>query len=58
MNLRELREKHGLSQQALAEKVRLTQLTISRYERGETTPPYSFWFLLAHLFGIDPSEIK
>lgn len=36
--LHELRTKHGLSQDALAEKVFVTRQAVSRWENGETVP--------------------
>ena len=36
--LYELRTKHGLSQDALAEKVFVTRQAVSRWETGETVP--------------------
>ena len=34
----ELRTKHGLSQEALAERVFVTRQAVSRWETGETVP--------------------
>ena len=36
--LRELREKKGLTQDALAERVLVTRQAVSRWETGETQP--------------------
>ena len=36
--LLELRQKNGLSQEELAEKVFVTRQAVSRWETGETTP--------------------
>lgn len=36
--LHDLRTKHGLSQEELAERVFVTRQAISRWETGETTP--------------------
>ena len=58
MNLQEFRKNQGVSQQWLAEKMGLTQLTISRYERGETTPQESFWYQLAYIFRFTPKELS
>lgn len=46
LTLRRLREQASLSQQELADEVGVSQMTISRYERGVTDP------LLTHVVGI------
>ena len=50
--LRELRAKHGLSQDELAEKVYVTRQAVSRWENGETTPNTETLKLLSKLFDI------
>ena len=39
VNLKALRNKHGLSQSAAATLVRVTQRSWARYEAGDRTPP-------------------
>lgn len=50
--LKELRAKHGLSQDELAEKVYVTRQAVSRWENGETTPNTETLKLLSELFGV------
>ena len=50
--LHELRTKHGLSQDALAEKVFVTRQAVSRWETGETTPNTETLKLLSQLFDV------
>lgn len=38
MNFKNLREKRGLSQSAIAEKIGVSQATISMWETGEAMP--------------------
>ncbi len=48
----ELRNKKGLSQDELAEKVFVTRQAVSRWENGETVPNTETLKLLSNLFGI------
>ena len=48
----ELRTKHGLSQDELAEKVFVTRQAVSRWENGETVPNTETLKLLSELFGV------
>ena len=48
----ELRTKHGLSQDALAEKLFVTRQAVSRWENGETVPNTETLKLLSGLFGV------
>ena len=50
--LYELRQKHGLSQDALAEKVFVTRQAVSRWETGETVPNTETLKLLSKLFDV------
>ena len=50
--LHELRTKHGLSQDALAEKVFVTRQAVSRWETGETVPGTETLKLLSRLFDV------
>ena len=48
----ELRAKHGLSQDALAEKACVTRQAVSRWENGETVPNTETLKLLSKLFDV------
>ena len=48
----ELRTKHGLSQEELAEKVFVTRQAVSRWETGDTVPGTETLKLLSRLFGV------
>ena len=48
----ELRDKAGLSQDQLAEKVYVTRQAVSRWENGETTPNTETLKLLSKLFDV------
>ena len=48
----ELRTKHGLSQEELAEKVFVTRQAVSRWENGETVPNTETLKLLSKLFNV------
>lgn len=48
----ELRTKHGLSQEALAEKVHVTRQAVSRWETGETAPNTETLKQLSRLFDV------
>lgn len=48
----ELRTKHGLSQDELAEKVFVTRQAVSRWENGETVPNTETLKLLSNVFDV------
>lgn len=50
--LAELRKKHGLSQDELAEKVGVSQQTMSKYERGALEPDFETLNFLADYFSV------
>lgn len=50
--IRDLRTKHGLSQDALAERVFVTRQAVSRWETGETIPNTETLKLLSGLFDV------
>ena len=50
--LLKLRTAHGLSQEALAERVFVTRQAVSRWETGETTPNTETLKLLSKLFDV------
>lgn len=44
----------GLNQKEFAEKLNVTQSTISKYEKNERTPDYSFLENLVNEFNVNP----
>ena len=56
--LLELRTKHGLSQEQLAEKVCVTRQAVSRWETGETVPNTETLKLLSKLFDVSINTIQ
>ena len=50
--LRNLREKRGLTQEQLAEKVMVTRQAVSRWETGETQPNTETLKLLSKEFDV------
>ena len=50
--LLDLRTRHGLSQDALAEKLFVTRQAVSRWEQGETVPNTETLKLLSKLYGV------
>ena len=52
MRLKEVREKHGISQLKLALELNMNQNTISRYETGERQAGYKELILLADYFDV------
>ena len=52
MRLKEIREKHGISQLKLALELNVNQNTISRYETGERQAGYKELILLADYFDV------
>jgi putative transcriptional regulator len=55
--VRELREKHGLTQQNLAEEVRVTRQTIIGIEKGKYNPSLELAFKLAVFFQAPVEEL-
>ena len=55
--LRELRNKHGFSQESLALECELDRTFISLLERGQRQPTLSTLFKLAEALDIAPSKI-
>ncbi len=56
-NVKNLRNRKGLSQEELAENSGLSQRTIQRIENGETEPRGDSLIRLAKTFGVSPDEI-
>ena len=50
--LQSLRQKAGMSQDALAEKLGVSRQAVSRWERDETMPETEKVIALADLFGV------
>jgi transcriptional regulator with XRE-family HTH domain len=50
--LRSLREKHGLTQEQLAQKALVTRQAVSRWETGETQPNTDTLKLLSRIFDV------
>lgn len=56
-SLTELRERHGLSQRALAEQLSVTRQTINAIERDRYDPSAELVFKLAHFFECPVGDI-
>ena len=50
--LKDLRVKHELTQEAMAEKLYVTRQAVSRWENGETTPGIETLKLMSETFGV------
>lgn len=50
--LKTLREKHGLTQEQMAERVMVTRQAVSRWENGETQPNTDTLKILSREFGV------
>ncbi|MBQ6471048.1 MAG: AMP-binding protein [Victivallales bacterium] len=57
MRVRELRTQTGLSVEQMAEKLGVAPEAYSAYEDGSQQAPFSFYFNLAELFGLDVSSV-
>jgi transcriptional regulator with XRE-family HTH domain len=55
--LRELRDKHGLSQDSLSDATGIHSTAIGRMERGEREPRLSTILRLADGLGVQPGEL-
>lgn len=53
----ELRKQHGLSQEALAERLYVSRQAVSKWERGEASPDTDNLIALARLYGISLDEL-
>lgn len=51
--LKELRERKGLSQVALADKLGVSKSAVSMYERGERNPDFETLEVIADFFNVD-----
>ncbi|MBR5381582.1 MAG: helix-turn-helix domain-containing protein [Oscillospiraceae bacterium] len=55
--LKDLREKHGLTQEQLAERVAVTRQAVSRWETGETQPGTDTLRLLSREFDVSVNTL-
>lgn len=55
--LRQYRLEKGLSQADLSEKLGITPMAVSKWERGLTTPDMAMMTRLADLFGVSLDEL-
>lgn len=53
----QLRKKHGLSQEELAEKIGVSRQAVSKWERAEASPDTDNLILLSKLYGISLDEL-
>ena len=53
----ELRKQHGLSQEALAERLYVSRQAVSKWERGEASPDTDNLIALAQLYGVSLDEL-
>lgn len=56
-NIRDLRERSGLTQEALAEKLFVTRQTVSNYETGKTRPDLDMLIKIAETLGTDANTV-
>jgi len=56
-NLYNLRKKHNLSQEEVAEKLNVTRQTISKWETKESKPDFDKIMPICNLFEISPEEL-
>ena len=55
--LAELRKKHGLSQEELADQLGVSRQAVSKWERGEASPDTDNLIELARIYGISLDEL-
>ena len=55
--LRELRLKAGYSQREFAAKLGMTDITISRYERGERMPDFDVVYRMTHVLNCTLNDL-
>lgn len=56
-NIRDLRERSGLTQEAMAEKLFVTRQTVSNYETGKTRPDLDMLIRIAETLGCDANTV-
>ena len=52
-----LRKAHGMTQKELAERLHISDKTVSRWEREEGTPDLALIPVLAEIFGVSCDEL-
>jgi transcriptional regulator with XRE-family HTH domain len=57
MHIKEAREKSGMSQQALADALNITQGAISQWEKGDSAPRANKLVQLAQILGCTVDEL-
>ena len=55
--IKEIRKEKGLTQEQLAEKLDVSQKSVSRWETGKTMPDLSLYEPLCEVLGIQVSEL-
>ena len=55
--IRELRERYGLTQEALAQKVDVTRQTILFLEKGQYTPSLRLAYRIARVFNLKIEDV-
>lgn len=55
--LKTLREKGGLTQEAMAQQLFVTRQAVSRWENGETTPNIETLKLISRVFGVSIDDL-
>ena len=56
--IKEIRERKGIGQKELAEKINTSQQAISLYETGKREPRLETWKKLANFFGVSVPYIQ
>ena len=56
-NIKVLRKKTGLSQEALASKIGMSKANVSSYERGRVVPPLDIIIKLSKLFEVSIDDL-
>lgn len=57
VNVKYYREKLGISQTELAEKLHIAQASVAKYELGKTRPETKNLIELANIFGVSVDEL-
>lgn len=57
MNIQELRRRHDVTQEELAEKLDVSRQTIAKWERGESAPDINSCIRIADLFNVTVDEL-